>query len=127
MTGGSERSFLLCFSSRSRDNWKTEYRENRRNDGGAPFLIVKIDKYYYKIILLPYVMIEVIVISRKLDASFPQVTRKLVLSSFQDSTKLVLSDVPSSRSSCTVSAQQKTNKLSDKYLFGYIMFFSLRF
>ena len=36
-------------------------------------------------------------------ASFPQVTRKLVLSSFQDSTKLVLSDVPSSRSSWTVS------------------------
>ena len=36
-------------------------------------------------------------------ASFPQVTRKLVLSSFQDSTKLVLSDVPSARSSYTVS------------------------
>ena len=34
-------------------------------------------------------------------ASFPQITRKLVLSSFQNSTKLVLSDVPSSRSSWT--------------------------
>lgn len=36
-------------------------------------------------------------------ASFPQVTRKLVLSSFQDSTKLALSGVSSSRNSCGVS------------------------
>lgn len=68
MTGGSERSFLLCFSRRARDNLKTEYLENRRNDGGAPFLIVKIDKYYI-IIILSYVVIEVIVIIRKLVAS----------------------------------------------------------
>ena len=57
--------------------------------------------HFYKILLqLEY---GSCVSGRKLVASFPQVTRKLVLSSFQDSTKFVLSDVPSSRISWTVS------------------------
>lgn len=60
MTGGSERSFLLVFPAERGIIGKQNTGRTAEMMAGLLFLIVKIDKDYYKIILLSYVEIEVI-------------------------------------------------------------------